>query len=57
MVCELIHCPHGYGLIVWVEINIVGVIDQRTIFSERIPVEEVTRVGNYVQLVWLPFQD
>ena len=57
MVCELIHCRNGYGLIVWVENNLVGFIDQRIIFSERIPVEEVARIGTYVPLVWIPFLD
>ena len=57
MVCELIHCTNGYGLVVWVENNLVGFIDQRTIFSGRIPVEEVASIGNYKQLVWTPFQN
>ena len=57
MVCELIHCTNGYGLVVWVEIDLVGFIDQRTILSERIPVEEVARIGSYVNLVWIAFQD
>jgi len=56
MVCELISCTNGYGLVVWVEIDLVGFIDQRTILSERIPVEEVARIGSYMQLVWTPFQ-
>ena len=55
MVCELIRCMSGHGLIVWVEINRLGIIDQRVIFSERVPAEEVAKIGNYVQLVWLPF--
>jgi hypothetical protein len=57
MMCELIYCTNGYGLVVWVENNLVSFIDQRTIFSERISVEEVARIGNYVPLAWIPFQD
>jgi hypothetical protein len=57
MVCELIHCANGYALVVWVETNVVGLIDQRIIFSERILVEEITRISSYVQLSWMPFQD
>jgi hypothetical protein len=55
MVCELIQCMNGYGLVVWIETSAVGFIEQRVIFRERIPVEEVTRIGSHVQLAWMPF--
>ena len=55
MFCDLIACPRGYGLLVWVELDLVGFIEQKVSFRERVDVGEVERVGGQTALTWIPF--
>ena len=57
MFCDVVACPNGFGLLVWVELYLLHFIKQKVSHEERIDLGEVERIGGHTALTWLPFPD
>jgi hypothetical protein len=55
MACEVIRCPSGLALIVWVEVDLVIGGDQYLIYTERIDEYTLSQVQQLTPLEWISF--
>jgi hypothetical protein len=55
MVCDIVDCPLGHGLVVWVEVDEIMSIDQRAILRQRMQPDEAAAISAHKQLNWAAF--
>jgi hypothetical protein len=55
MACEVVRCPSGLTLIVWVEVDLAIAGDQYLVYSERIDEYEVSQIQQVTPLNWVSF--
>ncbi len=55
MACEVIECPKGFALLVWVEVDLVIGGDQYAIHTELIKNADVNQLEKFVKLQWMSF--
>jgi hypothetical protein len=56
MSCELVRCPAGLALAVWVEVDLAVAGDQYMIHSERIDEPELAEIQLGTAFKWVPFR-
>ena len=55
MACEVVRCPSGWDLIVWVEVDLAIAGDQYLIYTERIGEYELSQIEQVTSLHWVSF--
>jgi hypothetical protein len=55
MSCDVIHCPQGFALLVWVEVDLVLAGDQYPVYIEQIEENEMRRLSEFVEPRWQRF--
>ena len=55
MACEVLRCPRGLCLTVWVEVDLAIGGDQYLVYAERIDEYELSKIEQVTSLKWLSF--
>lgn len=55
MACEVVRCPDGLSLTVWVEVDLAIGGDQYLVYTELIEEYDLQQIERVIDLKWIPF--